>query len=318
MMTKVLSFLVPVVLAGATYLSLSSDTANERTAGIAPSSTVLSNATEQQSKVQEIRDQAKIVADDPKSMPETKENRFDDLKGALLYSALERFWEKCRAIGDCTSQLDKALLNMDERWYQLLFRFPSLSDEWSLQQANIPLENAGNLKERVQLFKEVANQVWGDMASVILSDQFTLLDFRLASEEITHVEPEMFFEAYQSLISQWNTSVQGLNVSTNAEQYEYGLSLIPSHYSHENQRGIRKMLRLHHLESEDIRELEARENQVNAQKIEVNDYQLELRKVKSRLADQRTREKSHLNDREWESYYHQQVTEFRQEFFSVK
>mgnify|MGYP000120825371 CR=1 FL=1 len=122
-----------------------------------------------------------------------------ELEGKVLLDELDEFWTLCQQVGNCTEQLAQLKSELPIEWFELLSDYPKLSADWQIRESTIPLESVDSLEARVELFKQSAEQVWGELAHQIFADQFTHLDFTLSASTLKEVEATDFVLHYQKL-----------------------------------------------------------------------------------------------------------------------
>lgn len=238
-----------------------------------------------------------------------------ELEGKSLLNELDKFWTLCQQLGNCTEQLAQLKSKLPIEWFELLSDYPKLSADWQVMESTIPLESVDSLEARVELFKQSAQKIWGELAHQLFADQFAHLDFTLKANTLEEVEPTEFVLHYQGLISEWESKTGTLNAETPAQKYELAVSLLPSSYSSAELATIKAELQETYLDAEQADNIAAREQQVAQQQQTVITYHDQLDHLKSSLDSQRSASHANWDTQEWNSYYQQQVTEFREQFF---
>lgn len=201
-------------------------------------------------------------------------------------------------------------------WFELLSDYPQLSVDWQLTQSTIPLESIETLEERVALFKQSAQQVWGELAHQLFADQFAHLDFTLDANTLKENEASQFLANYQDLLSEWQNNTDTLNAETQLQKYELAVSLIPSNYSPAEIVSVKADLQETYLDETEANNIAAREQQVAQQQQTVMTYHEQLDQLKATLGSQRSSSYATWTQQDWDSYYQQQVADFREQFFS--
>ncbi|CAK1854962.1 Chromosome segregation ATPase [Vibrio crassostreae] len=238
-----------------------------------------------------------------------------ELEGQSLLNELDEFWTLCQQVGNCTEQLAQLKSKLPIEWFELLSDYPKLSTDWQVMESTIPLESVDSLEARVELFKQSAQEVWGELAHQLFADQFAHLNFTLRANTLEEVEPSEFVLHYQDLISEWESKTGILNAKTPAQQYELAVSLLPNSYSSAELATIKVELQETYLDAAQADNIAAREQQVVQQQQTVMTYHEQLDQLKSSLNSQRSASHANWDKQQWNDYYQQQITEFREQFF---
>ncbi len=247
---------------------------------------------------------------------ETHVENLSELEGKALFDELDGFWALCKQRDDCTEQLARLKSELPSIWFELLSDYPQLSVDWQLTQSTIPLESIETLEERVALFKQSAQQVWGELAHQLFADQFAHLDFTLDANTLKENEASQFLANYQGLLSEWQNNTGTLNAETQLQKYELAVSLIPSSYSPAEIVSVKADLQETYLDETEANNIAAREQQVAQQQQTVMTYHEQLDQLKATLGSQRSSSYATWTQQDWDSYYQQQVSDFREQFFS--
>ncbi|KYN26388.1 hypothetical protein AUQ44_15255 [Vibrio cidicii] len=245
-------------------------------------------------------------------------HKLRELQGRVLREQLESFWRECVHKQNCEKQLAQLQTLLSVEWFQLLQNFRQRSRQWQDAQANMPLESLDSLSQRIEMFKQNALEIWGPLSTVLLADQFAILEFRLDSVPLTQIEASQFVEQYQSLIERWQQQGDVLEFEDKQTHYERALSLIPSHYSADEREQIRQTLAQKYLSDEQSSEIAFRAQQEREQEKQVEDYQRALAQLKASLEEQRARRYASWDEQQWQNYYQQQIARFRREFFATQ
>ncbi|PMN25614.1 chromosome partitioning protein ParA [Vibrio splendidus] len=238
-----------------------------------------------------------------------------EFEGKALFDELDGFWKLCQQRDDCTEQLARLKSELPSIWFELLSDYPQLSVDWQLAQSTIPLESIETLEDRVALFKQSAQQVWGELAHQLFADQFAHLDFTLDANTLEENEANQFLANYQDLLSEWQNNTGTLNAETQLQKYELAVSLIPSSYSAVEIASVKADLQDAYLDEAQASNIAAREQQVAQQQQTVMSYHEQLDQLKATLGSQRSSSYATWTQQDWDSYYQQQVTDFREQFF---
>lgn len=247
---------------------------------------------------------------------ETHVKNLSELEGKALFDELDGFWALCKQRDDCTEQLVRLKSELPSIWFELLSDYPQLFVDWQLTQSTIPLESIETLEERVALFKQSARQVWGELAHQLFADQFAHLDFTLDANTLEENEASQFLANYQDLLSEWQNNTATLNAETQLQKYELAVSLIPSSYSPAEIASVKADLQETYLDETQANNIAAREQQVAQQQQTVMTYHEQLDQLKATLDSQRSSSYATWTQQDWDSYYQQQVSDFREQFFS--
>ncbi|TKF68562.1 chromosome partitioning protein ParA [Vibrio sp. F13] len=239
-----------------------------------------------------------------------------ELEGKALFDELDGFWKLCQQRDDCAEQLARLKSELPGIWFELLSDYPQLSADWQLTQSTIPLESIETLEDRVALFKQSAQQVWGELAHQLFADQFAHLDFTLDANTLEKNEASQFLANYQDLLSEWQNNTGTLNAETQLQKYELAVSLIPSRYSPAEVASVKADLQDAYLDEAQASNIAAREQQVAQQQQTVMSYHEQLDQLKATLASQHSSSYATWTQQDWDSYYQQQVTDLREQFFS--
>ncbi|MEZ9764423.1 chromosome partitioning protein ParA [Vibrio splendidus] len=245
----------------------------------------------------------------------TYAENLSEFEGKALFDELNGFWKLCQQRDDCAEQLARLKSELPSIWFELLSDYPQLSADWQLTQSTIPLESIETLEERVALFKQSAQQVWGELAHQLFADQFAHLDFTLDANTLKENEASQFFANYQDLLSEWQNNTDTLNAETQLQKYELAVSLIPNSYSLAEIVSVKADLQEAYLDETQVSNIAAREQQVTQQQQTVMSYHEQLDQLKATLDSQRTSRYATWTQQDWNSYYQQQVTDFREQFF---
>lgn len=238
-----------------------------------------------------------------------------ELEGKALLNEIDEFWTLCQQVGNCTEQLAQLKTELPIEWFELLSAYRKLSAEWQVRESTIPLESIDSLEARVELFKQSAQEVWGELAHQLFADQFAQLDFTLSANMLEEIEPTEFVLHYQDLLSEWESKTGTLNAETPAQKYELAVSLLPNSYSPAELATIKAELQQTYLDAAQAENITAREQQVAQQQQTVMTYHDQLDQLKSSLESQRSASHANWDTRQWNDYYQQQITEFREQFF---
>ncbi|CAH7017697.1 Chromosome partitioning protein ParA [Vibrio chagasii] len=237
------------------------------------------------------------------------------LEGKSLFSEFDQFWAQCEQTNNCKVQLSQLESELPKEWFELLSNYPALYSEWKTMESTIPLDSVDNLEARVALFKQSAQQIWGELAHQLFSDQFAHLDFTLSAKAVNSIEANEFTLHYQKLLSQWQSKAEALNVETKAQQYELAMSLLPSNFSPTELASIKAELQEIYLNESQASNIVAREQQVAKQQQTVATYHEQFAQLKSSLDVLRSTSHRDWSTQEWDTYYQQQVSGFRETFF---
>ena len=237
------------------------------------------------------------------------------LEGKSLFSEFDQFWAQCEQANNCTVQLSQLESELPKEWFELLSNYPALYSEWKTMESTIPLDSVDDLEARVALFKQSAQQIWGELAHQLFSDQFAHLDFTLSAKAVNSIEANEFTLHYQKLLSQWQSKAEALNVETKAQQYELAMSLLPSSFSPTELASIKAELQEIYLDESQASNIVAREQQVAKQQQTVATYHEQFAQLKSSLDILRSTSHRDWSTQEWDTYYQQQVSGFRETFF---
>ncbi|MFI3274264.1 chromosome partitioning protein ParA [Vibrio sp.] len=237
------------------------------------------------------------------------------LEGKALLDELNEFWTLCQQADNCTEQLAQLKPELSMEWFELLSDYPNLAADWQVRESTMPLESVDSLEARVELFKQSAQEVWGELAHQLFADQFAHLDFTLSTDTLAEVEATEFVSHYQTLLSEWETKTGTLNAETPAQQYELAVSLLPNSYNSAELATIKAELQDTYLDAAQADNIAAREQQVAQQQQTVTTYHDQLDQLKSSLNSQRSANHANWDTQQWNDYYQQQITEFREQFF---
>ncbi|UPR49084.1 chromosome partitioning protein ParA [Vibrio cyclitrophicus] len=281
-----------------------------------PTTTVDDNSTPTATASSENTASQNKQAEAESSGGETHVENLSELEGKALFDELDGFWALCKQRDDCTEQLARLKSELPSIWFELLSDYPQLSVDWQLTQSTIPLESIETLEERVALFKQSAQQVWGELAHQLFADQFAHLDFTLDANTLKENEASQFLANYQDLLSEWQNNTDTLNAETQLQKYELAVSLIPSNYSPAEIVSVKADLQETYLDETEANNIAAREQQVAQQQQTVMTYHEQLDQLKATLGSQRSSSYATWTQQDWDSYYQQQVADFREQFFS--
>ncbi|UOE90460.1 chromosome partitioning protein ParA [Vibrio splendidus] len=247
---------------------------------------------------------------------ETLVENLSELEGKALFDELDGFWALCQQRDDCAEQLARLKSELPSIWFELLSDYPQLSVDWQLAQSTIPLESIETLEDRVALFKQSAQQIWGELAHQLFADQFAHLDFTLDANTLKENDANQFLANYQDLLNEWQNNTGTLNAETQLQKYELAVSLISSSYSPAEVASVKTGLQEAYLDEAQASNIATREQQVAQQQQTVMSYHEQLDQLKATLGSQRSSSYATWTQQNWDSYYQQQVTDFREQFFS--
>ena len=238
-----------------------------------------------------------------------------DLEGKALFNELDQFWGLCQQTSNCREQLALLQDELTSEWFELLSHYPTLSAEWKSVESTMPLESIETLEEKVSVFKQSALQVWGELAHQLFSGQFAHLNFTLSASLIKEVEATEFVSHYRNLIMEWDGQAEVLNADTAVKKYELAISLLPSSFSPNELASIKTELQEIYLDDSQANNIVAREHQVAQQQQTVATYHEQLAQLKSSLVVLRSTSHRDWSSQEWDSYYQQEISGFRENFF---
>ncbi|WP_373951444.1 chromosome partitioning protein ParA [Vibrio pomeroyi] len=238
-----------------------------------------------------------------------------ELEGKALHNELDKFWSLCQQADNCTEQLAQLKSELPIEWFELLSDYPKLSADWQVRESTMPLESIDSLEARVELFKQSAQEVWGELTHQLFADQFAHLDFTLSANTLEEVEATEFVLHYQALLSEWESKTGTFNAENPAQQYELAVSLLPNNYSSAELATIKAELQQTYLDAAQADNIAAREQQVAQQRQTVMTYHEQLAQLKSTLDSQRSANHANWDTQQWNDHYQQQITEFREQFF---
>ena len=238
-----------------------------------------------------------------------------ELEGKALQNQLDEFWTLCQQADNCTEQLAQLKSELSMEWFELLSDYPNLAADWQVRESTMPLESVDSLEARVELFKQSAQEVWGELAHQLFADEFAHLDFTLSASTLTEVEATEFVSYYEALLSEWESKKGTLNAETPAQQYELAVSLLPNSYSSIELATIKAELQETYLDAAQADKIATREQQVAQQQQTVMTYHEQLDQLKLTLESQRSADHANWDAQQWNDYYQQQIAEFREQFF---
>ena len=114
---------------------------------------------------------------------------------------------------------------------------------------------------------------------------------------------------------EWDGQAEVLNADTAVKKYELAISLLPSSLSPTELVSIKKELQDTYLDESQANNIVAREQQVAQQQQTVATYHEQLAQLKSSLVVLRSTSHRDWSTQEWDNYYQQQVSSFRENFF---
>lgn len=242
---------------------------------------------------------------------------FTQLQGQSLRRALDRFWSQCRSENNCLVLLAEMKQALSEQEYQLIANYPDLQAQWQQQLGTLELSLLVELQDKIGLFKQHAEDIWGEYADKLLADELAVYDFALEAQALKESQSEEFVSDVDRLFVRWEEQVSSLGLEDEQAKYEKALSLIPESIDAEQQMVIELQLAQRYLTPSQQAEIEQRKHQLVEQRQQVKDYHSQLARLKETLGEQRISTYSALSESEWQSYVHQQVRVFRIEFFST-
>ncbi len=237
------------------------------------------------------------------------------LKGKSLFNELDQFWAQCEQTSNCTVQLSQLESELPKEWFELLSNYPAIYSDWKTMESIIPLDSVDGLEARVALFKQSTQQVWGELTHQLFADQFAHLDFTISAKALNLVEANEFTLHYHKLLAQWQGKAETLNADTAAKKYELAISLLPSSFSPTELASIKTELQEIYLDDSQANNIVAREQQVAQQQQTVVTYHEQLAQLKSSLGVLRYTSHRDWSSQEWDSYYQQEISGFRENFF---
>ncbi|WP_076589561.1 hypothetical protein [Vibrio ostreicida] len=237
-------------------------------------------------------------------------------KGRDLIQAIEALWIACRRQSNCEQVLVGLRTKVSEARYTLIAQYPQLKAQWQEVLGDLSLNEHTSLNDKVAQVKRQANEIWGELAEVIFSDQFALYEFSIESQSLQKSESEDYLQDYQDLLNQWQGSATSLALNHSEALYEKGVSLIPKQYTDHQHRQIKQQLAQRYLTEEQTRSITEREQQVERQHAKVSDYQTQLSALNASLDQQRATMGASMPESEWQAYRQQQVSNFRIHFYT--
>lgn len=317
-MKKIALIIMSAIMAGMIFLTFNHDVQKEELASSPSPKTKnqsVSSTSPQTSSIVPDTDTSPQTAKLPSTVQITTE-RLTQLKGRKLVAELETFWHECMLNRDCEEQLALLEPYLSSARFQLLANYHQLNSQWQESVGNLLFDEQQPLASRIAQLKSEARGIWGKLADVIFADEFALYDFNLEAQQLNTQSPESFLQAFEQLIIDWQENAEAIGLTNDQAKYERAVALIPNSMSFPDRKTIIAELEKTYLTKDESEEIHAREQQIAEQKDQVRDYQQALQQLESRLRKERATSHSNLSEPEWQSYYQQEVADFRREFFS--
>ncbi|MFH4554864.1 ATP-dependent dsDNA exonuclease [Vibrio diabolicus] len=317
-MKKIALIIMSAIMAGMIFLTFNHDVQKEELASSPSPKTKnqsVSSTSPQTSSIVPDTDTSPQTAKLPSTVQITTE-RLTQLKGRKLVAELETFWHECMLNRDCEEQLALLEPYLSSARFQLLANYHQLNSQWQESVGNLLFDEQQPLASRIAQLKSEARGIWGKLADVIFADEFALYDFNLEAQQLNTQSPESFLQAFEQLIIDWQENAEAIGLTNDQAKYERAVALIPNSMSFPDRQTIIAELEKTYLTKDESEEIHAREQQIAEQKDQVRDYQQALQQLESRLRKERATSHSNLSEPEWQSYYQQEVADFRREFFS--
>lgn len=261
----------------------------------------------------------KVIVPKGKETPSPIEaiaKRLSELKGRAFKAEIEVFWHTCMSDHNCESQLAELEAHLSAERFALLANYHQLNSLWQQSLGNLLFDEQQPLASRIALLKSEAKKIWGELAEVILADEFALYDFSLQAEQLASTPAPEYVQAYEDLLQTWQGSEAALGLESHQAKYERAVTLIPVDVSESEREALIQAFQQSYLSEQESEEIVARAQQITEQKQQVRDYHSELQKLELRLASQRATSHASWSDSEWQRYYQQAVADFRRAFFA--
>lgn len=316
-MKKIALIIMSAIMAGMIFLTFNHDVQKEELASSPSPKTKnqsVSSTSPQTSSIVPDRDTSPQTAKLPSTVQITTE-RLTQLKGRKLVAELETFWHECMLNRSCEEQIALFEAHLSSARFQLLANYPQLSSQWQESVGNLLFDEQQSLASRIAQLKNEARSIWGELADVVFADEFALYDFNLEAQQLNTQSPESFLQAFEQLIIDWQENAEAIGLTNDQAKYERAVALIPNSISFPDRQTIIAELERTYLTKDESEEIHAREQQIAEQKEQVRDYQQALQQLESRLRKERATSHAGLSDPEWQSYYQQEIADFRREFF---
>ncbi|MCS0366671.1 ATP-dependent dsDNA exonuclease [Vibrio diabolicus] len=313
-MKKIALIIMSAIMAGMMFLTFSQDGQQEAAVSASAPKTKNKNVPSTSLKTSNIAPSAE-ASPHPSAVQITTE-RLTLFKGRKLVAELESFWHECMSNRDCEEQLALLEPYLSSARFQLLANYHQLNSQWQESVGNLLFDEQQPLASRIAQLKAEARGIWGELADVIFADEFALYDFNLKAQQLNTQSPESFLQAFEQLIIDWQENAEAIGLTNDQAKYERAVALIPNSMSFPDRQTIIAELEKTYLTKDESEEIHAREQQIAEQKDQVRDYQQALQQLESRLRKERATSHSNLSEPEWQSYYQQEVADFRREFFS--
>lgn len=317
-MKKIALIIMSAIMAGMMFLTFSQDGQQEAAVSASAPKTKnqsVSSTSPQTSSIVPDTDTSPQTAKLPSTVQITTE-RLTQLKGRKLVAELETFWHECMLNRSCEEQIALFEAHLSSARFQLLANYPQLSSQWQESVGNLLFDEQQSLASRIAQLKNEARSIWGELADVIFADEFALYDFNLEAQQLNTQSPESFLQAFEQLIIDWQENAEAIGLTNDQAKYERAVALIPNSMSFPDRQTIIAELEKTYLTKDESEEIHERQQQIAEQKEQVRDYQQALQQLESRLRKERATSHSNLSEPEWQSYYQQEVADFRREFFS--
>ncbi|MEN2269622.1 ATP-dependent dsDNA exonuclease [Vibrio diabolicus] len=317
-MKKIALIIMSAIMAGMMFLTFSQDGQQETAASASAPKTKNKNVPSTSLKTSNIAPSAEAspqTAELPSATQITTE-RLTLLKGRELVAELESFWHECMSNRDCEEQLALLEPYLSSARFQLLASYHQLNSQWQESVGNLLFDEQQPLASRIAQLKAEARGIWGELADVVFADEFALYDFNLEAQKLDTQSPDNFLRAFEQLTINWQEHADAIGLTSDREKYERAVTLIPNSMSFPDRQTIIAELQKTYLTKDESEEIHAREQQIAEQKEQVRGYQQALQQLESRLRKERATSHSNLSEPEWQSYYQQEVADFRREFFS--
>ncbi|WP_445945791.1 hypothetical protein [Shewanella sp.] len=243
-------------------------------------------------------------------------------KGQRLQQVLSDFWRLCQQEAECDERLQVLSQHLIDERFDLLRSYPIKLAQLQELLGNELMPHQVSLEDKVVRIQALQAQVWGTAAALLYFDEYQQYQFKLNAEALMDIQdPQTLVQALTALVKDGpigneNGRDKHSQDTLGVTQYETALGLIPQDLNEADYQQVSAALAEQFLNASQQNEIKQRQQQVESQEYQVQDYQQGLAALYARLETQRASELAHLSNEAWQDYSRQQKAQFRTNFFA--
>ena len=243
-------------------------------------------------------------------------DRLSESTGRDLIISIKLFWQGCQTSYDCDQQLQTMKNQIPINRWKLLTHYSDKNQAWQQQMGNLVFDKGQPLSSRVTELKDKAREVWGNTANLLFADEFAVYDFSLQAEELRSASAQEYLKMFKNLMQNWKEEKQILGLVSPQAKYEQAVSLISPQITPIERKKLIQSLQATYLNKKQISQVRWRKQQISDQKRNIKEYQYQLEMLKHNL-NQEYLNQPNLDKQDWDTYYQQQIEDFRRSFFQI-